>query len=131
MTPDERILAEQVGKYEEIVGRLRQENQNLEAKNNELAGQAHAEGFFSFLFYGILVLAATAALGWVAYQGFMADSKVTHCIVKATKCDHRGCDYNLIGNIEWAKDVIMGRYNSFDQAVEKAKKLKCPVEVER
>ncbi len=116
-TPDEISLAE-------AVGRLTEENKNLQIKVANLEinqSTARAKAF------GIAFPLATAValLGsWLAYKGITASGQVERCYIEYLP-GLNFWDYRLRGAIEWRPDPVLGNFKTVDEAKASAAKLDC------
>ena len=85
------------------------------------------DSLFSIFFF-MLALCILFLLGFIAYSSLAASGEVSYCYIEA------GTDYNgtksngtwkLVGFRDWRSDVTISIYDSFDAAVDGAKKINC------
>lgn len=74
---------------------------------------------------GLWVVVLTGAVLSVPYNAIV-NSEATHCYLEDYQHDDRHRT-DLMRNVEWGSDYLIGRYGSVEDALEDASKLKCEV----
>jgi len=75
----------------------------------------------------IVVLCIVAGLGMLAYKGISAPHKIDSCYIKYFDNRKDPQPYRLYGNIEWSDDDVLSDSPTFEEAVNKAKLIGCPI----
>jgi len=136
---DENIMSE------EIV-RLRSENQCLNQERNKAYQEAERcrrnlnfenalWAILVFVLFSIPLSAATYAV----YMVMTTPKKATHCNIHNVRSCAKGDDvcnafcihpvFRLIGDVPYGEDIVYGDFKSFEECVDKARLIHCPVNV--
>lgn len=90
------------------------------------------EIFFDNLFMFLLkmlgvvfAIAIITAISFCIYKAVVTPNKITFCYVDNGTFGRK----NLWGNIDWGEDRIIGQFNDTLEAVEYAKKIQCPIDI--
>lgn len=75
---------------------------------------------------GVGVFAGVCLLGYMLFMAATVPDRVNACY---TYPEAEGSKVRLYGQVDWHDDRTLGLFETFDQAVEGARKIGCPIDV--
>ena len=122
------LLAEELGhtraKVEELERDVRDANTRANAAERKWYFQNSLWSMVTFLF----CMSVLATAGDPIFKYMTTPNKVSHCVIEhhATQKTHW---YELEGVVPWGYNVEYGNFQSFDEAVKKARMIHCPLDI--
>jgi hypothetical protein len=139
---DADILAEALGEanaqvkalekeVEATKERMSDEVREANTRANNMERKLWFHSTLSMLFWLALGLGVGSAGGYPIYKYLTTQHRVSHCYIEH-KATQKSRWFELVGHVPWhMNDVDYGSYPTFDEAVKKARAIKCPIDVEK